>query len=107
MARYFFSGKRESSAKYSRLVSGVANLIQGESIASVFSINEQQKLGDGSCFVLGKNLPQLFRHRLDGGLAAAHSAGVPENNVGFLLPGRIVILTTTPPISSPPLAPPT
>src|SRR5260370_31846288 len=102
MARYFFSGKRESSAKYSRLVSGVANLIQGESIASVFSINEQQKLGDGSFFVLGKNLPQLFRHRLDGGLAAAPAARVPENNIVFFLPRRIAIRSIHSALGSPP-----
>src|SRR5258708_5428639 len=83
-------GKYERRAKYSRFVSGVANLIQGESIAS-FIASFERKSKDDSYLVLGKNLLQFFGHGLDGDFAAAHASGFPDNAVVLLRPNRIEI----------------
>src|SRR5258708_19417547 len=76
IAPYLFSGKYERRAKYSRFVSGFANLIQGESIAS-FIASFERKSKDDSYLVLGKNLLQFFGHGLDGDFAASHPSAFP------------------------------
>src|SRR5260370_17468183 len=100
IAPYLFSGKYERRAKYSRFVSGVANLIQGESIAS-FIASFDRKSKDDSYLVVGKNLLQFFGHGLDGDFAAAHASGFPDNSVLLLPPNRIDIPILIPSMPSP------
>src|SRR5258708_16757668 len=90
IAPYLFSGKYERRAKYSRFVSGGANVIEGESLAS-FIASFERKSKDDSYLVLGKNLLQFFGHGLDGDFAAAHASGFPDNAVVLLRPNRIEI----------------
>src|SRR5439155_25441232 len=89
--RYLFSGRQDRRAKYSRLLSGGPNIIQGESIAIVFPIIRLDKSRDGSRLVLRKNLLKFLGHGLNGRFAAFHSAGLPDNDVVFLLPDGVEI----------------